>query len=172
MVRAQVGTAAGWATGMNWEALIVSSRTLVVPVPPDTQPTDEALRRAISTAYYAMFHALATSNAECIMGPPQDPIARHAWDRIYRGLEHGLAKEQLQQDQQLFSPATRHFGRAFGQLQDVRRLADYDHFQTFTTGQAITWIDRAEEAIRGFMRVSVDERTAVAVQSLIRRRRN
>jgi hypothetical protein len=83
-----------------------------------------------------------------------------------------LAKEQLQQDQQLFSRATRHFGRSFGQLQDVRRLADYDHFQTFTTDQANTWIDRAEEAIRGFMQVSVQERTAVAVQSLIRRRRN
>ena len=37
---------------------------------------------------------------------------------------------------------------------------------------ANTWIDRAEEAIRGFMQASIEERTAVAVQSLIRRRRN
>jgi hypothetical protein len=157
---------------MDWEALIASSRVLTTPIPPADQPSDEALRRAISTAYYAMFHALATSNADCIVGVSCDPITSHAWDRVYRGLEHGLAKEQLQQDQQIFSPVTRHFGRAFGQLQDVRRAADYNNAETFTTDLANTWINRAEEAIRGFMQVSVDERTAVAVQSLIRRRRN
>ena len=157
---------------MDWEALIASSRVLTTPILPADQPTDEALRRAISTAYYAMFHALATSNAGCIVGVPLDPIASHAWDRIYRGLEHGLAKEQLQQDQQIFSAATRHFGRAFGQLQDVRRSADYNHAETFTADLANTWINRAEEAIHGFMQVSVDERKAVAVQSLIRRRRS
>ena len=121
---------------MDWEALIASSRVLTTPILPADQPTDEALRRAISTAYYAMFHALATSNAGCIVGVPLDPIASHAWDRIYRGLEHGLAKEQLQQDQQIFSAATRHFGRAFGQLQDVRRSADYNHAETFTANLA------------------------------------
>ena len=157
---------------MDWEALIASSRALTAAIPPANVPTDEALRRAISTAYYAMFHALATSNADCIVGPPQNPMSTHAWDREYRGLEHGLANDQLQQDQQIFSPATRHFGRAFGQLQDVRRAADYNPAETFTTDLANTWIDRAEEAIRGFMQASVPERTAVAVQSLIRRRRN
>jgi hypothetical protein len=157
---------------MNWEALITSGRALMMPVPPDSQPTEEALRRAISTAYYAMFHALATSNADCIIGSPQDAITLHAWDRVYRGLEHGLAKDQLQQDQQLFSQETSRFGRAFGQLQDVRRLADYHPIEIFTEEQASTWIERAEEAIRDFLRVSIEERRAVAIQSLIRRRRN
>jgi uncharacterized protein (UPF0332 family) len=32
------------------------------------QPSQEALRRAISTAYYAMFHALANSNADLVVG--------------------------------------------------------------------------------------------------------
>lgn len=157
---------------MNWEALIASSRTLADPIPPASRPTDEALRRAISTAYYAMFHALATSNADCIIGNPRDAFARHAWDRVYRGLEHGSAKVQLQQDQQLFPPGIRQFADAFGQLQDVRHQADYDNAEIFSVDLANTWIDRAEEAIRGFMQVSVPERTAVAVQSLIRRRRN
>ena len=157
---------------MNWEALIASSRHLVDPVQPANQPTDEALRRAISTAYYAMFHALATSNADCIIGTPRDAIGRHAWDRVYRGLEHGAAKVQLQQDQQLFSPSIRQFADTFSQLQDMRHQADYNHAAIFSLGLANTWIDRAEEAIRGFLQASVEERTAVAVQSLIRRRRN
>ena len=157
---------------MNWEALIASSRALVAPIPPASEPTDEALRRAISTAYYAMFHALATNNADCIIGTSNDPLSSHAWDRVYRGLEHGIARVQLQQDQHLFSPDTRRFGDTFGRLQEVRQRADYDHTQTFDAIVANTWLDRAEEAIRGFMQGSAEERTAVAVQSLIRRRRS
>ena len=157
---------------MNWEALIASSRALVAPIPPASQPTDEALRRAISTAYYAMFHALAASNADCIVGTPSDPLSRHAWDRVYRGLEHGLSKVQLREDRHLFSPDTRWFGETFSRLQEARQTADYSHAETFTTDLVNTWIDRAEDAIRGFMQASIHERTAVAVQSLIRRRRS
>ena len=157
---------------MNWEALIASSRVLVTPIPPASQPTEEALRRAISTAYYAMFHALATSNADCIIGTSNDPLSRHAWDRVYRGLEQGTSRAQLQEGSHLFSPDTRWFGDTFGRLQEIRQKADYDHAETFTANLANTWIDRAEEAIREFMQVSVPERTAVAVQSLIRRRRS
>lgn len=156
---------------MNWIALISSSRALATSTLPDIRPTDEALRRAVSTAYYAMFHALATSNADCIIGVARDPTGRHAWNRIYRGLDHRISREQLQQDQELFSPAIRRFATTFGQLQAVRHLADYDHEQNFTPDQAATWIDRAEEAIRDFMQASIEERRAVAVQSLIRRRR-
>ena len=119
-----------------------------------------------------MFHALATSSADCIVGIPNDSTSRHAWDRVYRGLEHGIARIQLQQDHQLFSSDTRRFGDTFGRLQELRQRADYDHTQTFDAIVANTWIDRAEEAIRGFMQASIEERTAVAVQSLIRRRRS
>ncbi len=157
---------------MNWEALIASSRALVTPIPPASQPTEEALRRAISTAYYAIFHALATSNADCIIGTSNDPLSRHAWDGVYRGLEHGIARVQLREGRRLFSPGTGRFADTFGRLQEVRQRADYDHAQTFDVVLANTWIDRAEEAILGFMQASVEERTAVAVQSLIRRRRN
>ena len=92
--------------------------------------------------------------------------------RIYRGLEHAGARVQLQQGQHLFSPETRQFAKAFSQLQEARHRADYDHAQTVDVVLSNTWIDRAEEAIRGFMQVSMEERRAVAVHSLIRRRRN
>ena len=49
---------------MDWIELIGAGRLLA-----SGQPSQEALRRAISTAYYAMFHALATSNADLIVGP-------------------------------------------------------------------------------------------------------
>ena len=43
---------------MDWLELIRASRLLA-----GGQPSQDFLRRAISTAYYAMFHTLATSNA-------------------------------------------------------------------------------------------------------------
>ena len=49
---------------MDWVELIRASRLLA-----SGQPSQEALHRAISTAYYAMFHALATSNANLVVGP-------------------------------------------------------------------------------------------------------
>ena len=119
-----------------------------------------------------MFHALADSNANCLVGTPYDPITRHAWTRIYRGLEHRDAKRNLQRDQRLFSQPVRIFADTFVQLQAQRHNADYDPNQTFTLSATLNWIDRAEEAINDFMRVPVDERKVVAIQSLIRGRTN
>ena len=38
--------------------------------------------------------------------------------------------------------------------------------------ETLDWIDRAEEAIEGFMQTDADERKLVAIQSLIGRRAN
>ena len=44
--------------------------------PGDAPPTQARLRRAISTAYYAMFHCLATSAANLFIGVARS-LARH-----------------------------------------------------------------------------------------------
>ena len=155
---------------MNWQEMLSASRVLITSGHPDAPTSQASLRRAISTAYYAMFHALAANNADCIIGPPHNLITEHAWRRVYRGLEHRAAKTLLRSDQHLFSAQTRQFTNVFGQLQDVRHIADYDPGQLFTWAQADAWISRAEAAITDFMRIGIEERTAVAVQSLIRHR--
>ena len=43
------------------------------------QPTQADLRRAVSTAYYAMFHCLAASAANLFIGTVRSP----AWHRAY-----------------------------------------------------------------------------------------
>ena len=53
---------------MDWEELIAAARWLASPTG-GRQPSQSALKRAISTAYYAMFHALCYSNAETVVGP-------------------------------------------------------------------------------------------------------
>ncbi len=157
---------------IRWQDLIATSRSLTTPQQPNIQPLEDSLRRAISTAYYAMFHALAISNANCLIGSPYDPITRHAWSRAYRGLEHRDTKRNLQRNQVLFSRQVRIFADTFVQMQAQRHNADYDPDQTFTLSATLNWIDRAEHAIVDFMSVPVEERKAVAIQSLIRGRTN
>ena len=157
---------------MRWQDLIAASRLLTATPYPNAHPSQDALRRAVSTAYYAMFHALASSNADCIVGAAHDPLTEHAWSRIYRGLNHNAARRYLLQDQSLFSPPVRQFAADFAQLQDLRHQADYNPNTTFALPDTLTWIERAESAIETFMRLDADERRMVAIQSLIGRRAN
>ena len=54
------------AIGMiSWQGLIASSRLLITAPDANTPPLPDSIRRSVSTAYYAMFHAQAASNAEC-----------------------------------------------------------------------------------------------------------
>ena len=153
-----------------WEDLITTSRSLTGSQQPGIEPLEVSLRRAISTAYYAMFHALANNNADCLIGKPHDLISEHAWTRIYRGLEHRTTKTSFQRDRHLFSQPVRAFADTFVELQAQRHIADYDPAQTFELSATENWIERAEVAIRGFMQVDSDERRAVAILTLIRRR--
>ena len=155
---------------MRWQDLITSSRLLAATLNPNAQPLQDSLRRAVSTAYYALFHALTSSNADCLVGTPHDPLSEHAWSRVYRGLNHNAARRSLLQDSGLFSPQIKQFASAFAQLQDLRHQADYDPNKIFTLDEVLDWIDLAEAAIESFMQADPDERKMVAIQSLIGRR--
>ena len=157
---------------MRWQDLIATSRLLTTTPYANTQPLQDSLRRAVSASYYAMFHALASSNADCLVGTPHDPLTEHAWSRIYRGLNHQAAKRNLLQDRGLFSPGIRQFADTFAQLQDQRHPADYDPNKSFTLFETLALIDLAEAAIQGFMQTDADERKMVTIQSLIGRRAN
>ena len=98
----------------------------LVPQSADPPPSEADLRRAVSAAYYAVFHTLAASNAELIAGQPQSGISAYAWERVYRRLDHGRAQNNLRAVLNLLSPAGENFARAFIELQDLRREADYD----------------------------------------------
>src|SRR5258708_2364680 len=52
----------------------------------ETQPTDAHLRRAVSTAYYALFHKVLRSAAQRFMGPDQE--RRAGFTILYRSFDH------------------------------------------------------------------------------------
>ncbi len=86
------------------------------------------INRAVSTAYYALFHALA---AECVgqtVGAPRSPRYWQIVTPIHRSLDHGSARkvfERLVKDRAT-PDLLKQVGETFLNLQSARHFADYD----------------------------------------------
>ena len=134
-------------------------------------PSSEAdMRRAISTAYYAVFHTLAASNADLIAGRPQSDMSTQAWERVYRRLGHGRAQNNLRTILRQLSRHGENFARTFVELQQLRQEADYDSNAVVTHSDTVNSIELAETAISAFAQLSEEERRFLAAQSLFDRR--
>ena len=157
-------------TPVDWENLIQAGRDLISPQQTGRIPTDEHVRRAVSNAYYALFHALAESNAAALIGPPNDTQTTTAWSRVYRGLDHTTARRELQRHRQEFSAPAQDFADTFSDTQQTRHSADYDHNAVITINEAIAQLDQAERAILNYSQVPANERLYIAALTLIRPR--
>lgn len=157
-------------TPIDWRNLIQAGRDLLNPQPAGHIATDEHIRRAISNAYYALFHALAEHNAATLIGLPSNAINAVAWSRVYRGLDHGTAHRELQRHRHELSVRARNFADTFSDIQHFRHLADYDHNAAFTINQANAQLDQAETAILDYSQVSLSERLYIATLTLFRSR--
>ena len=82
------------------------------------RPSQANLRRAVSTAYYALFHCLAACAANSLIGRVRDA----AWHQTYRVLEHGKAREACENKRALtaFPLEVRRFADVFAALQKAR----------------------------------------------------
>ena len=157
-------------TPVDWRNLIQAGRDLLNPQPAGHIATDEHIRRAISNAYYALFHALAENNASTLISSPSNALNASAWSRVYRGLDHGTAHRELQRHRHELSVPARSFADTFSKIQHFRYLADYDHNAAFTTDEAIAQLAQAETSILDYSQVSPSERLYIATLTLIRSR--
>ena len=133
------------------------------------RPTQARLRRAVSTAYYAMFHALAASAADLFVGRRRNP----AWHRAYRALEHGRARSACRQGRTAreFPEQVRDFAEAFVELQRVRQEADYAlDTGTYRKSDVLGYVASAELAIRRFEQADAKARRNFAAHVLFRQR--
>ena len=150
-------------------ARLMEIATLLTLSSRDTPEHQENLRRAVSTAYYAMFHTLANSNADTLIGtPPGNTDDAAAWNRTYRALDHGAARNRFRHAGQmaLFPNEVREFGDVFIDLQRERNTADYNPDRTFTVSSTLRAIDHARQAIIRFSGVSPGTRRNLATYIL------
>lgn len=133
------------------------------------RPKSVSLRRAVSTTYYALFHALAGLCADSLVG-------RKPWDLytpIYRSLEHGRARAALNVLRQQSAPGApiSTVAVAFAVLQDARHEADYSP-QPFSLDRSatLTLISSAEQAIVALNDLTPDETLALAIRLVVKSR--
>ena len=144
------------------------------------RPRQAQLRRAVSTAYYAMFHALARCCADMLVGATPARRSRRAWRQTYRSLEHGLARNQCANQSVMgrFPPQIQDFGELFVNMQRLRHIADYDPDPDpdpetgFVRAHTLYLIDEAARVISDFQSANVIDRRAFAVFVLFRLRRD
>ena len=141
------------------------------------RPRQAELRRALSDAYYALFHVLARNCADTLVGSRSSTRTRQAWRQTYRALDHGQAKRQCTERRPKrvlarFPQEIQDFAEQIVRMQRIRHLADYDPFENFSRSEVCQFIEETKSAIAEFRRVDRDHRRAFAVFMLFNLRRD
>ena len=151
---------------MDPQELIRAARLLAAGQNSPGQPTDAELRRAVSTAYYALFHALAGCCADLLVGSAYANTGNslhELWIQTYRGLSHGTALRRCAANfMGTFPAAIQNFGRQFVRMQNQRHDADYNPDALFVPDRVLKLVDDTDAAITDFQNVPEDDRRAFA----------
>ncbi|HBF30016.1 HEPN domain-containing protein [Rhizobium sp.] len=128
-------------------------------------------RRAISSAYYAVFHALAQMCADVFL---PDSKSEEEILRIYRALDHGQLRTAL-----IHSSLKTHtqFGRistSVVELQQERHRADYlpPDVGLFPLEDAKALVERAKLVVSEIRNMDVDHRRLLATHILFKERKS
>jgi hypothetical protein len=136
------------------------------------KPRQASLRRAISTAYYALFHMLL-HEATLLMFPHEPAQLRH---RASRAFSHGEARSVCEQFARTgikdltadpLEPALMEIAATFVELQEARHRADYDLAETFDRFQVVSYVDKAKGAIAKWKIVKNTPNANVFVAALL-----
>lgn len=135
-------------------------------------PRQATINRTVSTAYYALFHALARECVARTVGSPRSPRYWQIVTPIHRSLDHGSARKVF--DRLIKDPTSsdtlKAVGEAFLNLQSARIAADYNPSSRCTRREAQDFIVQARAAIDALRTVPKEERLLLVVQLITRPR--
>jgi uncharacterized protein (UPF0332 family) len=134
------------------------------------KPKQAHLLRAISTAYYAMFHALARCCADTMIGGPSATRSKPAWRQVYRSLDHGPAKNAWVACSKIgdFPVEIQDFANLFRTMQEKRHKADYDPLEKAYKSEVLVDIDQVQASIERFGLAPLKDRRAFAALVLFK----
>lgn len=137
-------------------------------------PRQATINRAVSTAYYALFHALSQDCVASTVRSPKTPLHWSIVTPIYRSIEHASARkvfERMTRDSAT-PRATRDVAESFLALQSARIAADYDPRpeSRLSRKEAADLIQRARAAIDALRALPKDDRLLLAVQLIAKPR--
>jgi len=137
-------------------------------------PRQATINRAVSTAYYALFHALSQ---DCVARTIRSPRSSLYWSivtPIYRAIEHASARrvfDRITKDVAAFR-ALREVAEAFLELQSARIAADYDPRpeNRLSRKEAVDLLQQGRAAIDALRSMPKDHRLLLAVQLITKPR--
>ena len=134
------------------------------------RPRQTDLRRAISTAYYAVFHALCHMCADAFIGTRAE--TRKAWQQVYRSLEHNNVRKSCRSGviENRFPEDIKELCSIITQLQEKRHEADYDPFARFLMRDVMEIMAQAETALKLIRNLELKHRRAFAAWVILRKR--
>ncbi len=135
-------------------------------------PRQSNLRRATSTAYYALFHTLAKSCADLMIGGPGATKSKPAWQQVYRALDHRAIKSACQNKDIItqFPQQIQDFANMFVQMQEKRHRADYDPHEKSYKSTVTADVQAVEAIMTDFGRAPLKDRRAFAAWVLFKKR--
>lgn len=159
---------------MNPQDLISGARLLAYGNGRRGRPRQSDLCRAVSAAYYAQFHTLASCGADLLVGSTRSSRSQPAWEQTYRALEHGHARNQCRNISVMerFPPPVQEFGAWFVEMQRQRHYADYAPITALNRTAVVRMVDTTESIIAQFNAVPIRDRRAFAIYALLRLRRD
>ncbi|WP_267355613.1 MULTISPECIES: hypothetical protein [unclassified Methylobacterium] len=148
--------------------LLEQADRLAIPLPGEAQARPTDLRRAVSTLYYAVFHAGLTAAADQFAGVPNrgSPL----YNLVYRSIDHKrlagwsrtVSSANLPSNLRPYEPAggwdqhIRDFGRGLVTLYEQRTLADYDPAALILPTEVANHSNTARQAIADLAASSAD----------------
>lgn len=118
------------------------------------RPRQASLRRAVSTAYYALFHLLTTDAVANWRVAAQRPLLARIFEHNRMKLASVRASNSafVSEDPHL-AAHLRTVANSFVQLYDGRQTADYDNATQWSRTEVLTQIDLAEQAFASWKAV-------------------
>lgn len=155
----------------NPDHLLDQAEQLIIP-PPAGAPRQADIRRAVSTAYYAIFHFLLAAAADEFVGVTKRKSTLYTL--VYRSINHSTLKKLcvLLSTSRVPAEVSKHFPRAdlgpnlpliasaVAELQEKRHRADYDPSQKLKISDGRRAIDTANTVIRRFGKLNAKRRKA------------
>lgn len=136
------------------------------------KPSQAQLRRAVSSAYYALFHVLCGNCADLLVGPSKSNRSRGAWRQAYRAVEHKFSRQACTNKKfvLLFPDEIQDFANTFVMMQIKRHEADYDPYFRTTKSEVASDIAIARQVIATFGSASKKDRRAFATFVVLKQR--
>ena len=136
------------------------------------RPRQAQLARAVSTAYYALFHALANCCADTLAGASPASRNRRAWRQTYTSLEHRLARNRCENRDVIrrFPEDIQVFAASFAFLQRQREVADYEPNAVHSRYHVASLVYKARQAVRLLESADARDRRDFALYVLLKLR--